>query len=200
MHTDIVLACGNEPEFAAMAQKLGYSTLVFAYSHLDELYSAPLVRAVDIQIQRALFISSSKKSDVVQMITKAQHENILCLVKAQHEAFNRFIVEKTDADSLVDVEYVHKKDHLHFRRSGLDQVMCQLAAKNKKSILSSFSQLLRSDKPLILGRIMQNTHLCRKYGVDYSLVSFAQHPFEMKGAHDMKALMTLLDQRERSPF
>ena len=110
-------------------------------------------------------------------------------MKAKNPEFNRFVVEKTNA-SIVDIEYTHPKDHLHFRRSGLDQVLCK-AAGVKNSFFSSLNTLLSlnsEEQGKILGRIKQNAHFCAKYKVRYALCSFAHDPLEMKGAHDLKAL------------
>ena len=193
MFTDIVFTRGHENEFVEMAVKLGYSKIIFAHPHMDDIRPMPSVRSSGVEVGHALFINSNKKNEVLRMIHHAQRERIMTLVKAQSDMFNRFIVEKTDAHSLVDLEYVHKTDHLHFRRSGLDQVICKATAMSKKTVLTSFSRLAEnSDKALILGRIAQNVLFCRKYGAEYAIVSFAQHPFEMKGAHDMKALLTTL--------
>ncbi len=174
---DVVL--GGE-EFVDMAEKLGYSTLIFASPDGEFATSSG-------NIKHALLITSSKKDDVVRAVARAQREKILTIVRAHDDDFNRFVVEKTAADFLLDPEHFHKTDHLHFRRSGLDQVLCAAAAKNKKTILSSLPS-----NSIILGRMVQNMMLCKKYGVDYQIVSLAQHPLEMKGAHDVKALMKTL--------
>lgn len=196
MSTDIVFPSDNEEDFITRAQQLGYSTLVFAYSNPNDLASAPRGRHKGSVLHHALFISSGKKDAVLNSARRAQKEGVFALVNAQNALFNRFVVEKTSATALVDVEHIHAKDHLHFRRSGLDQVLCAFAAEKHTAIISSLRHLFEvgraEQRALVLGRMMQNIRFCQKYNVPYGLVSFASEPSEMKGAHDIRSLLITL--------
>ena len=186
MSTDIVFPRGNEKAFVEYAPLLGVRELIFAYKSLDATRAC-------VDGKAALFIETPSKESAKKLCEKATRCGVLSLVQAGGVEFNRFILEKTSASALVDVEFGHKNDHTHFRRSGLDQVLCKLAAQNGKMILCSMARLVDvSDKGLILGRIAQNISFCRKYKVSYSLVSFAHDPLEMKGMHDLQSLMRTL--------
>jgi len=85
------------------------------------------------------------------------------------------------------------KDHLHFRRTALNHVMCKLAKKNDVAIAFSLSAILEArDRPLLLGRIMQSIRLCRKYKVDMLFASFARDKFGMRAADSMLAFAQVL--------
>jgi RNase P/RNase MRP subunit p30 len=184
-----VFGNGRENEFAEMAEKLGYTKLIILVKTVDAL-KIPLVKN-KVTVKYALFIDTPNKNKVIEQVRKAKNAGCLSFVVAQNQKFDRFIVEKTGATGIVDVEFVHPKDHLHFRRSGLDQVMCRFAHEKKKIIVASFSHLLR-DKRNILGRIAQNIRFCKKYDIEYLLGSFATTPLEMIGAYEKKVLLKVL--------
>jgi|SRR3989344_1293847 len=191
---DIVYG-GKDAELVAMAAQLGYTDIVIIYNSLDALYGAPRVHHEGVRVSYGLLIDTPQKNLVASLAKQCVHENMLPLVIAHSAIFDRFVAEKTVA-CLVDVEYVHQKDHLHFRRSGLDQVMCAFITKSKAAAVTSFNRLLgienKFEQGKILGRIIQNGRFCKKYGVPYTLCSFAHDPLEMKSAHDMRALLRLL--------
>ena len=65
---------------------------------------------------------------------------------------------------------------------------CKFAKENRVIIGINFSDILNSsgvERANILGRIMQNIRLCRKYKVDMLTASFATDPFEMRSAKDL---------------
>ncbi len=187
MPLDVVFPHGNEKQFVDLGRKLGVTRLIFAYRSVDDAAQLP------DDWKKALFIDTASSDAAKKQIMIAEKKGFLSLVVAHSAAFNRFILEKTAATALVDAEFVNKTDHLHFRRSGLDQVLCRLAARNKKAFFFSFSHLLESkDWSVLLGRVMQNISFCQKYRVPYGMVSFAHDPLEMKGMRDLKSLMRVL--------
>ncbi len=199
MPTDVVFAKGNEDVFLLAAKRLGYNKIVFAYNSFADLSSSILDSNVNLDgvfVKKALFVSHDNKNRVASDINRvgsiAGAEGTLVFVRARDEKFNRFVLEKTKANALVNPEYVYVKDHLHFRRSGLDQVVCKLAALNGKAILTSLHDLVFSgteERALLMGRIMQNIAFCRKYKVNYGAVSFADKINGMRGASDVRALL-----------
>lgn len=96
------------------------------------------------------------------------------------------VEKKSKVDIIVGVELISKKDSFHQRNSGLNQVICKLAKENNVAIGFSFSTVLNSKKrALILGRMMQNVKLCRKYKVKIVCGSFAKNRKEMRDAKDL---------------
>ena len=99
------------------------------------------------------------------------------------------VLEKFSPDFVFGIESIAGKDSMHFRHSGLNQVLCKLAESKKTIIAISLKQINDSkEKSKLLGRIIQNIRLCRKYKVTQAIVSFAQHPYEMKSATDLISL------------
>ncbi|MDP4012986.1 MAG: RNase P subunit p30 family protein [Candidatus Nanoarchaeia archaeon] len=110
----------------------------------------------------------------------------LKIVIGGSENLNRKAVEDKSVDILMRPETESEKDKVHYRVSGLNQVLCKLANKNKVAIGFSFSDLLNSKyKDKVIGRMMQNVRLCRKYNVKMVICSFAKEKFEMRAAKDL---------------
>jgi RNase P/RNase MRP subunit p30 len=106
---------------------------------------------------------------------------------------NRKIVENKKIDILINPEKYSRNDSLHYRNSGLDQISCKLANKNKIAIGFSFSQFLNSDnRSELLGRMIQNVRLCRKYKVKMVVASFAKNKYEMRDAKDLLAFCRVI--------
>ena len=92
------------------------------------------------------------------------------------EKKNRKAVEDKNVDILLSPEKNREKDFMHSRDSGLNQVLCKLAKKNKVAIGFNFNDVLMSkNRSVILGKMMQNVRFCRKYKVKMVIVSGAQN-------------------------
>src|SRR3989344_7408011 len=90
----------------------------------------------------------------------------LRIVEGGSEEKNRKAVEDKSTDILLSPERNAQNDKLSSRNSGLNQVLCKLAHDNKIAIGFSFSEILKSkERSVLIGRIMQNIKLCRKYKV-----------------------------------
>ena len=115
------------------------------------------------------------------------------IVEGISEEKNRKTVENKQVDILVAPERVGRKDRLNQRDSGLNDVLCKLAKENDVAIGFSFSDLLNSKyRAVVLGRMMQNVRLCRKYKVRMVLASFAHDPWDMRSAYDLLAFGQVL--------
>jgi len=103
---------------------------------------------------------------------------------------NRRFLSDRNLDVLVSPEKGITKDFFHYRNSGLNHVLCNLAKKNKIAIGFSFNEILNSsgiERSMILGRMMQNVKLCRKYKVSMVIASFARNEFELRSLDSLKA-------------
>ncbi len=107
------------------------------------------------------------------------------IILGENENSIRKAAENKEIDILL-IQDSKAKDKLSSRDSGLNQVICKLAHENKIAIGFSFSEILKSkEKHKILGRIMQNIRLCRKYKVKMVLASFANNKWEMRSPKDL---------------
>jgi len=198
MPTDVVLSSKNIP-LVDMAIKLGYNQILLLHPSLEEFYAATIPHT-SIKIRHGLIISEKEKRVLFQTVRTAQKEGCIPFIEAQSPQFNRFIVEKMQNVVLFNLEYVHRDDHMHFRRSGLDQVVCRFAAKNNITLVTSFSKLMSLnpiDQAKVIGRIQQNTEFCQKYKTKYGIFTFAKDAYDLKGAHDMSALMRILGMKKK---
>ena len=115
------------------------------------------------------------------------------IVEGLSEENNRKSVENKQVDILIAPERAGKKDRFTQRDSGLNHVLCVLARENDVAIGFSFSDLLNSShRYILLGRMLQNVRLCRKYKVRMVVASFAKDPWEMRSAHDLLAFALVL--------
>lgn len=117
---------------------------------------------------------------------KVNKENGLVVVIGSQ--FNREVLSNKKVDILLSPHHGVVRDFLHYRNSGLNDVLCKLAKKNSVAIGFSFSEVLNSqgiNRSLMLGRMMQNVRFCRKFKVPMVLASFAFEGFEMRAPKDL---------------
>ena len=126
-------------------------------------------------------------------LNKASKLSKLLVVKSSDK--DRFFIESKKLKIIYGFEETFKKDYLHHRASGLNQIICEIARKYDVYFGFSYSSLL--NKPdqiasLIIGRMMQNIRICQKYNVKTIIGSFSGKPFDMRASHDIMALFKLL--------
>ena len=116
------------------------------------------------------------------------------IVLGGDEKINRSAVENKKVDILLSPELNKSKDHLHYRKSGLNQVLCKLAKKNGVAIGFDFSLLLNSkERSKILGRMILNYKLCKKYKVKMVFSSFSKDKFELRNEDCMRVFERILE-------
>ena len=128
-----------------------------------------------------------------------QKERGKIVVKAGTEKMNRLAVENKRVDILLSPEVNKGKDNMHYRRGGLNQVLCKLAKENNVAIGFDFSLLLNSkDRNKILGRMIFNYKLCKKYKVKMVFSSFAKNKFELRNSDAMRVFERILEKYSKS--
>lgn len=190
MFIDIVFPKKNEKDFILLAEKLSYSSLCFVYNFAPDI-TKKKYEINELQKTTEVKLFFGLKSDFSN-IRKAKGICDFVLVKSDTEK-DQQILEKQNADMMFDFELALRKDKIHYRVSGLNQVLCNLAYKREITIGFSLNSILNSkNKPLILGRTMQNIRLCRKYKLRMVFASFSQSPWQMRSAHDLISLGIVL--------
>lgn len=179
MYIDIAFPKGNEKEFVDLAIKLGYGNLCFVYSSIKDIDGLKKLNGkYGINLYSGLL---SKPEEIFRLKNKAD----LILVRGSDK--DRFVLEKAKPDILSGLEN-KGRDSLHYRASGLNQVLCKLAKENDIYIGLDFSSLLIADdqqKAILLGRMRQNAKFCRKYKVKIVIASFAKKPMQLRSPHDL---------------
>ena len=162
MVVDIILSKEKVGEFIKKAEELDYDSLIFAnLKNLGELQEKTKIK-----------LYSSKD---------------ITIKKADNNVRN--VMQKNSAQVIYSFEEDTGHDGVHYRNSGMNQVICKIASENNVSIGFSFSQILNSNnKKLLVGRMEQNIRLCRKYNLGLIVGSFANSPNEMRNPEDLKSL------------
>ncbi len=105
-----------------------------------------------------------------------------------NDKINRLITE-SKAFMLLDPE-PKGKDFMHSKNSGLNQVLCNLANKNKVSIGFNINKIINStdqDKISIISKILQNVKLCLKYKVNLYIVNIIEAWSDERDTKDLKS-------------
>jgi RNase P/RNase MRP subunit p30 len=135
-------------------------------------------------------VEGRDKKKVLKEIKEGKKKNLFVVVKPESEEVLRFVLEKTSADMVFGQELINHSDSVHFRRGGLDQIICKIAVEKNKTIGFSFRDILESgglERSKLMGRIIFNAKLCRKYGVKVFLSNFSEDKWEMRGVYELKA-------------
>lgn len=153
--------------------------------------------------ERTLFLDSDfglvegkSKKELLTNIQKIKNKKII--YRPPSEELLRFALEKTKINLVFGLEEIHQKEDFPFIRSGLDQILCQIAAEKEKTIGFSFSSFLNSNrKEKLISRMKQNINLCKKYTVQIFFSSFAQSTGELRPAGDLVAFLRVLGGRSK---
>lgn len=124
-----------------------------------------------MQIINTLNINEARKQ--IQKLKK-EKPNEEIIVRAQSQEFNRKILETKEISVLLSPEIHNRKDKLKERDSGLNEVLCKLAAKNNIKIgidLKEIQKLEKKQKAIIIARIMQNIMLCKKSKAEIKIIN-----------------------------
>ncbi len=187
---DIVIPNNNEEEFIAIARKLGYKTLYFLYNYED--YQSKKKNFVDISGIKIVngILDDSKNLKKI----KNEMEKGSVFVAAKSSDKDMEIMEGSLANLIFSFEENQRKDFIHQRASGLNHILCSLARKNNITVgFSSTSILDAKDRHEILGRIMQNLRMCKRFKAKTIIASFAKNPYEMRSMHDLRSLFKVLE-------
>ena len=123
------------------------------------------------------------------------------VVLGGNERINRKALENKKVSILLNVENNIKEDSLHYRRSGLNQVLCKLANENNISIGFDFCSLLRTsgkERAKILGRMLFNYKLCKKYKVKMIFSCFAKDKFELRNNDCLRVFERILERYSKN--
>ena len=190
MLSDIIIPNNNEAEFVEIASKLGIKKLHFLYDFND--YNEEKVQKKLLSIKNHHNISIETGIIVNQKnLNKAQQQSKFLVAKSSDK--DRFFIESKKIRLIYGLEEASKNDYLHQRASGLNHITCELSKKNNVSIGFSYSSLFNNSHAasLLMGRMMQNINLCRKYKVKTIIGSFSNNPFHLRSPHDLSCLFAL---------
>ena len=97
------------------------------------------------------------------------------IVQGDSISFNRKVLERKQAEILI-LNHKHGKDRLKQRDSGLNHILCRIAKENNITLAIDLNELVKEGdkktKAEILGRIIQNIKLIKKYKNRFKLVNY----------------------------
>tara|TARA_Y100000310_G_scaffold333369_1_gene410775 strand:+ start:71 stop:595 length:525 start_codon:yes stop_codon:yes gene_type:complete len=138
------------------------------------------------------FDGDGYKGELAKAIPKQIVRDKIIIIQAKDDKLNRQALSK-HVDILLDPHLFRRKDYMHQRDSGLNQVLCNLARENKIAIGFSFSSILNAkDRAKIIGRMIQNIKLCRKYRVKMVIGSFAKSEKDTRNLKDIQSFFKVL--------
>ena len=142
-----------------------------------------------------VIVNPINANDFRELRRKIEKENGLVVVEGGSNEINRAVLENKKVDILLSPEKSRDKDFMKGRDSGLNQILCKLAKNNGIAIGFNFSELLRLsgiDRNKLLGKMMQNAMLCRKYKVNVVVGSFASKWQELRSEKDLEAFARMI--------
>lgn len=173
---DIVIPKDDENEFLEMAERLGLEGVCFLY-------------------ERPRDISSFQKATKLKVLSATLQLSKADLRLARGGEDVRDILEKTNVDMVFELEDHREKDFMRQRSSGMNHVTASIAHDKGKAVAFSLHPLLINSgrqRVQVLGRMMQNVQLCRKYKVEMCLASFARSPWQMRAEGELKAVGSII--------
>jgi RNase P/RNase MRP subunit p30 len=188
-YIDLVFPNGNELLFMQMAEKLSYSGICFVYEYNRFRPAADIFS--EFSRSNLNQTSHNNKLDIYSGIICAPKEIQKARNKADFVIVNdieniRETVEKHKPDVLFGVEMQKKRDYMHQRNSGINQVVCDIANTKNVAFGIPFRWILEArNKQILLGRIMQNLKLYKKYKSKIIFASFAERPMQMRSPKDL---------------
>ncbi len=173
---EVVFPNRNENELIEMALRLGYKEICFAYE--ENKLPAELPKVNKLTIIKA----------VLNPKNPGRAKNKAKILLSDENARASF--EKSEIDIVFGLEAKAKTDFNRQRNAGLNQVLCQIAARKNKIYAFNFRDVLvAKNRPAVIGRMMQNLMLCQKYKVRTIIFSGAKEPMEMRNERDLGSFL-----------
>ncbi len=205
MTTNLVLMKENE-KVLELSRKLGFDKTLFLVNFAKLIKSTQSSSKMTLKGNKTNYsksslgkdlalVSGNSKKELLKKIKEVKKKNLFVVVKPKTEDLLRFVLEKTSADLVFGQELINQKDSVHFRRGGLDQITCKIARDKGKIIGFSFRDILEAngeERSKILGRMILNIKLCRKYKVKVFFGNFSENELEMRGKQDLEALFEVI--------
>lgn len=133
-----------------------------------------------------------QNEDIIKNI-KEIRKNKFNLVLGGNDELNRAILTNKSTSILLNPE-PNTKDSIKQKNSGLNDVLCNLANKNKIAVAFSIDRLKDLN---LLGKILQNIKLCKKYKVKMLFFTLARHKYDLVASSDMLSTLYVLGLQPR---
>jgi RNase P/RNase MRP subunit p30 len=173
-----------------------HNYLLFPYDEKAEQLSRQLGFDKTLFLGRDLELVSGTPKEILRKASSVRNKQLIYL--AADEKTLRFVLEKTPVKIVLGMEKMYSRDRTHFPKSGLDQILCRIAADKEKTIGFSLSEVLNSRNPsFLLRRMSFNLNLCKKYKVPFVVGNFSRNKAEMRSAKDLEAFRRMLEKKKK---
>ena len=167
----------------------------------DHVIKTTIIEADDIikgikTPSKSIIIHNINKSNVNKLINRSSYLKKFDIVMVQGTTdynINKKILEKMGVD--VFFPYVVGKDFMHWRNSGLNNVLVDIMAKKSIALgldFSFFRQNDDNDVIKMLGRIIQNVRFCNKRDCDFCVTFLPSNSDDFKNVLDVRSLLSVL--------
>ncbi len=188
MFYDIALPKNNEKEIIAVAERLQIGGICFAYPFTDKKATAEIKESLVTLQQATKTRLAAAFTATGTKILKVHDANEIAVSPAPENS--RDTIAKYSPDIVYNLELSAGRDFAKARNSGLDKPTCQFARENNVIVAFSFANVLNAaNQQQLIGRIIQNVKLCRKYKAKTAIASFAAEPYGMRSPHDLKSFL-----------
>jgi len=178
----------NEKKLLARAKELG-SELTFLYKSKSEAS-----KALKSGYNAGFLLIPKNNSDFKKL--RGKKENLI-VVMASQENLIRTALESKKVDFVVNIETSTGRDHTHYRRSNVNQVLAKLAKQHNIGYSVDFSRILKTEpgekRAMLFGRIMTNLRIFNKYKVNCKIYSFASDEFELRSTDALTTFQKVLE-------
>lgn len=134
----------------------------------------------DLKDYDGILIKNQNIDVMRRIIDKSQNSFKNIMILGMNDEINRACLEHKKTSSLLSPEFNRAKDYINYRNSGLNQVLCKIAKENNKEIIENLSDLQgeKKNQSLILGKMLQNARLCKRYGVKFLIAIITKNEKE----------------------
>jgi RNase P/RNase MRP subunit p30 len=179
MFIDVCIPKDNEQEFIDVAERLGTKGLLFLYE--DEKKEKEQKQKIE-----ALQKNSKLKLFSGFLVRKNTNSRGITFAKAEQQN-----IENGNLRFLYDFEEQEQRDSFHYRRSGANQVLCEIMKEKEKVFVLDMEKILNfsRQREMLLGRMKQNLMLIQKYKLNVIICSFATKPENLRASMEYSSLI-----------
>src|SRR3989344_3633957 len=116
-----------------------------------------------------------KAENIKQLKSKLNKAQGFIIADVNDEKILSLIINDKKVNLIINVENSAHKDFMHARNSGLNQVLCKILKERDITVGFSFDAVHNKegmDRAILLGRMMQNARICRKFKVKTAVIDF----------------------------
>lgn len=124
------------------------------------------------------------------------NKNDIVFFKPKNEKDLSDAVKRMLPFGIIDSELIHKKESLHYSRSGIDDTTGKMMGKKKIAIVFNLSLLLKNTgikRAMIIRRMRENMRRAIKYNIPVVFASLAKNKYECFNGMQIKTIAKYLN-------